>query len=468
MAERSEQTQEDQDVHEPNLRSVFEFFLGLLIAMSLLRAFVAEAYLVPTGSMAPSLLGYHTQTVCPDCGHLVIVGTNTEGNLDGVPVCNNCGRRLDYSGLPVIPGDRLLVHKWLYGYRQPRRWETIVFACPDHPQQAYVKRVVGLPGESVQIRRGNVFINGEIARKSLAEFENLAVLVHEHQQPGDRPLSRWVPQKPASSWVVDAAALHFLPTQEQGVETPADFVFYQHRDADGKATHIVDETEYTVARPRWQHSDVFDLLLKCRLEIAEPTGSVIVVLQPVGSRKFHLELDYRSSAATLTWNDEVVQTAELPRDRRSLDVTFGYFDERVVVRLGPEGDLPPFDLPLPLGENPTLNSTPFAIGSCGQQVRVESVRIFRDVHYSSRIAGTYKPSGVVKPYKLAEDEYFVLGDNSAISHDSRAWDRPAVPARLLVGKPVFVHLPSQGWQLELFGRKFRRPLPDVTKIRRIH
>ena len=67
-------------------------------------------------------------------------------------------------------GDRVLVQKFLYDFRRPRRWEVAVFHFPQEPTQAYVKRVVGLPGESVQLSSGDVYIDGKIARKSSQEL----------------------------------------------------------------------------------------------------------------------------------------------------------------------------------------------------------------------------------------------------------------------------------------------------------
>jgi hypothetical protein len=61
------------------------------------------------------------------------------------------------------------------------------------------------------------------------------------------------------------------------------------------------------------------------------------------------------------------------------------------------------------------------------------------VHYAS--AGA---NGVVNECLLGPDEYFVLGDNSAHSEDSRYWPVAGVPAAALVGKPLFLHQPGGG------------------------
>ena len=80
-------------------RSTVEFLLVLLIGILLVRGFSAEAYIVPTGSMAPTLLGLHREYVCPNCGHRFDLGMDELGR-SGRSVCPNndstsrCGRRL--------------------------------------------------------------------------------------------------------------------------------------------------------------------------------------------------------------------------------------------------------------------------------------------------------------------------------------------------------------------------------------
>lgn len=77
----------------------------------------------------------------------------------------------------LLTGDFLFVNKVVYGaqipgtkarlpgFRQPRRGDVIVFAYPRDPNQDYVKRVIGTPGDTVQMRSGRLTVNG----RSLAE-----------------------------------------------------------------------------------------------------------------------------------------------------------------------------------------------------------------------------------------------------------------------------------------------------------
>jgi signal peptidase I len=62
-------------------------------------------------------------------------------------------------------GDVLLVDKTPYLRRDPRRWEIVVFQFPLFPERNFVKRVVGLPGEHLEIKDGDIWIDGKLARK---------------------------------------------------------------------------------------------------------------------------------------------------------------------------------------------------------------------------------------------------------------------------------------------------------------
>lgn len=65
------------------------------------------------------------------------------------------------SMLPTIhEGDRVLVNKIVYHMRQPERGEIIVFDPPVQSDYDFVKRVIGLPGDTVEIKNEQVFING--------------------------------------------------------------------------------------------------------------------------------------------------------------------------------------------------------------------------------------------------------------------------------------------------------------------
>lgn len=59
----------------------------------------------------------------------------------------------------LLPHDRVLVDKFLYRLRQIRRGDVIVLKYPLNPQRNYIKRIVALPGDTLQVKDGKVLIN---------------------------------------------------------------------------------------------------------------------------------------------------------------------------------------------------------------------------------------------------------------------------------------------------------------------
>src|SRR6185312_3559736 len=151
-----------------------------LVVFLFLRVGFVEPFGVPTGSMAPTLIGNHRETGCPRCNSPIRVGIPTAGERPGfyadIP-CPNCGYRANLGDAREINGDRLLVDKNVYQLRRPRRWEVAVFRCPADLAKPYVKRVIGLPNEEISIRDGDVFANGELLRKSLREVRETCIPV---------------------------------------------------------------------------------------------------------------------------------------------------------------------------------------------------------------------------------------------------------------------------------------------------
>ena len=91
----------------------------------------------------------------------------------------------------LLEGDYLFVTKWAYGYSryslpfgppifsgriwasEPERGDVVVFKFPPNPSLDYIKRVIGLPGDRIQMRDGQLFINGEaIPREKVGQIDN--------------------------------------------------------------------------------------------------------------------------------------------------------------------------------------------------------------------------------------------------------------------------------------------------------
>jgi signal peptidase I len=139
---------------------------------------------IPTGSMAPTLMGAHMRFRCPDCGYRFEVNFSTGSSNDvsiprstGAKVfstfCPNCGYQLprdnpqdpdnDGTDVPVRYGDRILVLKYLYLFQPPRRWDVVVFKAPYWPaendySQNYIKRLIGRPEETIMVLDGDIYV----------------------------------------------------------------------------------------------------------------------------------------------------------------------------------------------------------------------------------------------------------------------------------------------------------------------
>jgi len=92
-----------------------ESILIALILALLVRTFVMQAFKIPTGSMRPTL----------------------------------------------IEGDRILVSKFIYRFREPEPGEVIVFKYPEDPKRDFIKRLIATEGQKVQIMGGKVHVDGK-------------------------------------------------------------------------------------------------------------------------------------------------------------------------------------------------------------------------------------------------------------------------------------------------------------------
>ena len=138
------------------------FNLGVVFLA--IRPFVFEGFIIPSNSDAPTVVGPHRVAVCPRCGGRLIVPYEqgqpfqTEERAP-LGICASClqASRATPTNLEVHPADRIFTNKLL----APRRWDLITFRSPTNRDEQYVKRLIGLPGEEVVIKEGQVWVNGK-------------------------------------------------------------------------------------------------------------------------------------------------------------------------------------------------------------------------------------------------------------------------------------------------------------------
>ncbi|MBO0698395.1 MAG: signal peptidase I [Zavarzinella sp.] len=462
-----------QVVPPSSRRRLAESAVLFLAAILFLRTTFVEPFGVPTGSMAPTLVGNHKALACPRCGYPVRVGDpGTKRGADPVVHCPNCGAAdLPVAAAPEITGDRLLVDKNVFRLRSPRRWEVAVFICPSDRSKPYVKRVVGRPGEQIQLRDGDVWINGELARKSLAEARECRVPVFDvdYAPPGGWA-RRWLPDgvappigsapaRPNPNWLTAEGG--GLTVRADGSDTPR-LVAYWHVSPDTLTAEVIrDGFEYNGHTTASHDYPVHDFLIEFEAEVLSGTGAVVCKMTD-GADEATAQIaaggEFGESKLLLPPKG-LVRTANRPplKPGRKYRVEMAFVDRRVSVAV--EGreffvwDLPP-------AEHRADVTCPFKIGGQGIDLAVRHVRLFRDVYYrpGDRHAST-------EPFQLGPDEYFLLGDNSANSDDSRSWQIPAVPERNFLGKPFLLHQPSRPAQWAVGGRQVDAQSIDWGRIR---
>jgi signal peptidase I len=431
--------------------------------------------------MAPTLLGLHRELICDNCQFVYVVGIDEE-HQTGQAVCPNCGQRVSDDRPSVeCGGDRVLVQKFVYDFRAPRRWEVAVFHFPGEPTQAYVKRVVGLPGESLRIKGGNIFVDGKIVRKSLSEIRAMRMLVHDSRfEPHDsKRFPRWQFQSGASDPEVESGWLlqngQFAHTARDRVVRPrADWLVYKHWDPSRARYGPVRDFYGYNGGDVGAENDVPDLMIEARVCVSEAVDVFLVAIRsgsdhfvvriPVG-RRGSIELVRNNQHQTLKncWNP----FEEMGLWPRSVLLEAAVVDQRVQVAIDGRLLFDPFDYDAANGSR-LGSETPVSLGVHGGAIEVNDLRIYRDIYYTSSLANTPRHSqGMATDVRLGHDEYFVLGDNSPVSNDSRFWDEgPVVRGSMFVGRPFLVHLPGQAVPLSVFGRSVCW-VPDPRRIRYI-
>ena len=194
-------------------RSVWrEYAEALIVAVLLalaIRAFVVQAFVIPSGSMLPTL-------------------------------------RI---------GDYLLVNKFVYLFRPIRRGDIIVFKFPQDETRDFIKRVVGLPGETLEIRDRQVFIDGKPLHEPYAVYSEPPLLgspVPYHLGPMVIPPGHLFMMGDNRDNSLDSRSWGLL--EESKVVGEASIVYFSIRSADIPYDALLPRILYAMVHPslmRW-------------------------------------------------------------------------------------------------------------------------------------------------------------------------------------------------------------------------
>jgi signal peptidase I len=481
-----------------------------VVLFFVLRSFVAEGFVVPTGAMADTIYGYHKDVTCPECGHRFAVNCSIEaervGGRDNFVrscTCPNCRTdipMLTRDGTPgyeTRSGDRILVSKLTTGDYggPPKRFDIVVFRYPEAeekggPSVNYVKRLIGLPGETIAIREGKLYVlppdkspkyddskinpkdlwnpehlhenddaaleklrGGEftILRKSPDLVLALRQLVYDNDHPSNKLPGKNPPRWQGDGWTVEGDSLRHTGEKR-------DWLRYQHLLRDGKPHLITDFSGYNSGQSgesgeRW----VGDLMIECEANL-DPKAEELTLELARGPDHFRARFDPATGSCTLLRrnDDKEEPLATEPTSLRSGThrIRFANVDARLLVWVDDE---------LPFGDGvayepaesqgPWINDfAPAAIGARGP-VGLSKLKLWRDVYYTTGKPGenlTTDDMGVfnrgglagerpVRTFFVHPGHYLGLGDNSAASADGRYWG--LVPERLHIGRVVYRYYP---------------------------
>ena len=333
-------------------------------------------------------------------------------------------------------GDQVVVYKKHYLVRSPKRWQIVAFRKrgENGALKRYVKRVCGLPGEYFEIVDGDVFANGRIQRKPHRVLESMLIPVYQ----GGLEQSEFV-----ESWDDGDVDGHGWHRQDGSIVIPP-----------GQTAAIRYRREirdsYVDVKGTWRDGVNYagDLVLDVEVTPTSPEGAVYLRLGREGD----------SFVARFPVGDGTVwlESPEMPEGiavepATSLEAGTRYrlrlehVDRRV--RIGLNGKMLHtfnYKLPRDAAAGAARNRAEFGVTGCG--ARFHDVVLRRDVYYTPE--GLL---GVRGPVRIPDAEgkarrYFLLGDNSAKSKDSRVWGdgdifEATVPFSDIIGKPIAVVWP---------------------------
>ena len=536
-------------------RETVESIVVAIILAFLFRGFVAEAFVIPTGSMAPTLRGRHMDIVCPQCDFEYNTGASMENEEDGqargevtvtcCPVCN-FALPLDKTVNPnerSFNGDRILVSKFAYQLSEPERWDVIVFKYPGNAKQNYIKRLVGLPGETLRIRHGDIHTvesdgRAQIVRKSPTKLKAMLHVVDDsdHVAPALRKVdwpSRW---QTASAVGGDQQWRQTADDKGYIVQSGTDETWLRYRHLAphpedwgaieaGVRPQWLEGTEGTLITDYYSYNDyragghatgtawVGDLAFEAKVDVQSEQGELLLDLVEGGSH-YLCRIDVASGKATLSITDfagqpqafedgSAVRTATTAaKGQGSKGIRFSNCDNELLLWVNDkviEFDGATTYVPLPdvvpkWSPTDPGDMAPVGIGGKNAELTVTSLRVLRDIYYLAQESdGRYQTeytrnmwqgdlddvmydprswaeTTVFKDrrtveFRLEEDQFFPLGDNSPQSKDARLWSEgshdtgyhsppPYVARELLIGKALVVYWPH-GW---------RPPSPTLSRL----
>ena len=483
------------------IANTFEWLITAFILAFVFRTFVMEAFRIPTGSMADTLKGAHFRLRCRQCGYKYDYGFDSRGlglpqdtipggNVKPPPSrCPSCGHYDPATrAIPISNGDRILVLKCIYQFSEPKQWDVIVFKNPLNPSINYIKRLVGRPGETVEIIDGDIYINGQISQKPPKVQNELWMPIYDNDyqpvRPGEPSFNNHPWQQPFkniadSKWKLDKTnpTLFRLDSPDDEINS---LIYDTTIGNELRATYAYDNVGYYKHMPYCS-----DLMVRFYAQSANPQMNVGMELSKYKTRyKAWVDFGYEIVIAKTTEDGKTTELARKlvgpPRANSPVLVKFANVDHQLIFQFGTE------KLTYDLGRGPDDTGKrkpdiPSQVKIFGSgKLTLSHIVIFRDIYYIAKKFANSPEIGRATeghPFTLGKDEFFVLGDNSPNSEDSRWWSRRGkgnnglfyepgiVPRDYLVGKAMFVYWPSG---FRPFVKSRFAVIPNIGQMRFIY
>ena len=419
--------------------------VALLLPVVLLgRHFLVHGFIIPTNAMAPTVRGVHLRQTCKRCDNSLVLAIDSGGSAWKNITCPHCGVALEPRGTQRHEGERIFADK----ISAAQRLDLLVFQDPQAMEFPFIKRVVGLPGERVQIIQGDIFINDVRLQKKPNEALDLWFPVHDTNQ--DAKTSRgWKPEISQSKWTQQGTAWQF---QGKQVDEAAGECLIFTRPID---TALALNSTMLVRLQPQSCGDV-----RVNLEIAQLLGS--------GA----LEVKWRQGDDAITFKLSVAGQADLIRADGSTAATStnltipGNFELAVrdgVAHVLVDGvsRISTSIADQQIDKQPDADrDQPCTISLRGWNcdATIDRIRVDRDIYYSNpQLGPRYQNAVGAGPITLGQDEYFVLGDNPDMSLDSRLWNAihpdlaghqiGTVPAETIIGVARMTYWPPDRWRI---------------------
>lgn len=372
-------------------RENLETLTGAIVLALIFKAFLVEISRIPSPSMQPTLMGLVVQ--------------------------DPSGR----AGLEIQ--DRVLVDKLSFRFRDPERWEIVVFKHPIERSRNMVKRVVGLPGEELRIENGDVFVRRgpedewTIPRRAKS-------VQHEMWRAVDRDeptVSSWRVREDAQDWSLVGRDIAARGDGRVGFKPDQTSIYNIYLD--GYPDSVRD---LRANLDRSVTSAVGDVRVEAEVT-ALPGCREVTALLYEGDALYRFRLpgpaaDAGARPAIELWSAAAFLRPERgqPRERiegepwklragGTVDFAAQNLDDRVTLEV--DGD---WVCELDVEPVPELRSW-IELQQLGEGADLEDVMVRRDLHY-------LPPSSGLAPTLIPEGNFYMLGDNTQASADSREWE----------------------------------------------